>query len=35
MVLARVADELAQQLVLGQPDVLERVGRQEAVLGDA
>ena len=32
--LARVADELAQQLVLGQPHVLERVGRQEAVLDD-
>ncbi len=33
-VVARVADEVAQQLVLGQLDVLERVGREEAVLAD-
>ena len=32
--IARVADELAQQLVLGQAHVLERVGREEPVLGD-
>ena len=32
--LARVADELAQQLVLGEAHVLERVRRQEAVLDD-
>jgi hypothetical protein len=31
-VVARVAHECAQQLVLGQPHVLERVCRQEAVL---
>ena len=31
---ARIAHEFAQQLVLGQQRVLERVGRQESVLGD-
>ncbi len=31
--LARIANEAAQEIVLGQLDVLDRVGRQEAVLG--